>query len=162
MKNKKVRYITQAAIVAALYVVLTMFTYTFASGAIQIRLSEALCILPYFMPSAIPGLFVGCIISNLLLNGAIWDVVFGSLATLIGAIIASKIKNKYLLPLPNIIANCIVVPIVIFFVYTDVAQRTWPTYFVALGGVFAGEVISAYILGLILFAALEKHKERFK
>ena len=95
MKNKTLKYITQAAIVAALYVVLSLLTIYF--GPVQIRFSEALCILPYFMPAAVPGLFIGCILANIFMGCAVWDVIFGSVATLIGAIIASKIKNKYLL-----------------------------------------------------------------
>ena len=85
---KRTKTITQAAIIAALYVVLTFVANTLglARGAIQIRLSEALTILPYFTPAAIPGLFVGCLISNILVGSVLWDVIFGSIATLLGAI----------------------------------------------------------------------------
>ena len=88
MRNKKVLFITQAALIAAIYVVLTMFINAFnlASGNIQVRISEALCILPFFTPAAIPGLWIGCLLANLLTGAAIYDIVFGSLATLIGAI----------------------------------------------------------------------------
>ena len=87
MKNRKAYFITQAAVIAAVYVVLTLAINAFdlASGAIQVRISEALTILPYFTPAAIPGLFVGCLLSNFLTGAPIWDVVFGSLATLLGA-----------------------------------------------------------------------------
>ena len=82
MRNKKVLFLTQAAVIAAIYVVLTIFISAFnlASGAIQVRISEALTILPFFTPAAIPGLFVGCIISNTITGSAIWDILFGSLA----------------------------------------------------------------------------------
>ena len=105
MKNKKVLYITQAAIVAALYVVFTFFAYLLGIDkmAVQVRFSEALCVLPFFIPSAVPGLFIGCLISNLIFGAQIWDIIFGSIATLIGAYIAGKIKNKWLVPLPTII-----------------------------------------------------------
>jgi len=88
MKNKKAYFITQAAVIAAIYVVLTLFISAFnlASGAIQVRISEALTILPYFTPAAIPGLFIGCLLSNYIAGNVIWDVIFGSLATLIGAL----------------------------------------------------------------------------
>lgn len=88
MRNKKVLFIVQAAVIAAVYVVLTYFISAFnlASGAIQVRISEALCILPFFTPAAIPGLFLGCLLSNLLTGCIIWDVIFGSLATLLGAL----------------------------------------------------------------------------
>ena len=88
MRNKKVLFLTQAAVIAAIYVVLTIFISAFnlASGAIQVRISEALTILPFFTPAAIPGLAIGCLLSNLLTGVAVYDVVFGSLATLLGAV----------------------------------------------------------------------------
>lgn len=160
MKNKTLKYITQAAIVAALYVVLSLLTIYF--GPVQIRFSEALCILPYFMPAAVPGLFIGCILANIFMGCAVWDVIFGSVATLIGAIIASKIKNKYLLPLPNVIANTIIVPFIIMWVYTEESARTLPVFFGSMAGVLAGEIATSYILGILLFIPLEKHKNIFK
>ena len=163
MRNKKIQYITRAALVAALYVALTHLSnlLVIASGAIQIRFSEALCVLPFFMPSAIPGLFVGCIIANLTTGAAAWDVIFGSLATLVGAYFASKLKNKYLVPIPTVIANTVVVPIVVLFCYTARDAWTIPTYLIGVAGVFIGEIISAYIFGIILFSALNKHKNIF-
>ena len=88
MRNSKVQFIVHAAMIAAIYVVLTYFISAFnlASGAIQVRISEALTILPYFTPAAIPGLFVGCLLANLLTGAAIYDVIFGSLARLLGAV----------------------------------------------------------------------------
>ena len=88
MRNKKVLFAVQAAMIAALYVVLTYITNLLglASGTIQVRFSEALCILPVFTPAAIPGLFIGCLISNLITGGIIWDIIFGSIATLLGAL----------------------------------------------------------------------------
>ena len=160
MKNKTLKYITQAAIVAALYVVLSLLTIYF--GPVQIRFSEALCILPYFMPAAVPGLFIGCILANIFMGCAVWDVIFGSVATLIGAIIASKIKNKYLLPLPNVIANTIIVPFIIMWVYTEESARTLPVFFGSMAGVLVGEIATSYILGILLFIPLEKHKNIFK
>ena len=93
---------------------------------------------------------------------AVWDVIFGSVATLIGAIIASKIKNKYLLPLPNVIANTIIVPFIIMWVYTEESARTLPVFFGSMAGVLAGEIATSYILGILLFIPLEKHKNIFK
>ena len=165
MRNKKLKFITQAALIAALYVVLTHLSNALglASYAVQVRFSEALCVLPFFTPAAVPGLFIGCIISNLTMGGvALWDVIFGSVATLIGAYFALKIKNKYLIPVPTVIANTIIVPFVILFCYTDKSAWTVPTYLLGVVGVFVGEVISAYILGIILFSALNKHKNIFR
>ena len=164
MKNRKILYLTQAALIAALYVALTWLSNLFglASGAVQIRISEALCILPAFMPGAIFGLFVGCLLSNLSMGSNIFDIIFGSLATLIGAIITSRIKNKFLAPIPAVISNTIIVPIVIMLCYTAKEARTLSTYLLTTVGVFVGEVISAYILGIILYVALEKRKNIFK
>ena len=88
MKNQKVLFVTQGAMIAALYVVLTLFANALglSSYAIQVRFSEALTILPFFTAAAIPGLYVGCILANLLAGGLILDVIFGSLATLLGAL----------------------------------------------------------------------------
>ena len=95
MRNKQVLPMVQAALIAAMYVVLTWLANIFglANGAIQVRFSEALTILPYFTPAAIPGLFVGCIISNTITGAAVWDILFGSLATLIGAFFTYKLRH---------------------------------------------------------------------
>ena len=164
MKNKKIQHITRAALIAALYVALTHLSNLLglANGAIQVRFSEALCILPFFMPSAVLGLFIGCIIANLTTGAVPLDIIFGSLATLIGAYFASKLKNKWLVPIPTVLANTIIVPIVILFCYTTKDAWTLPNYLIGLGGVFAGEVISAYVLGMVLLSALNKHKEIFE
>ena len=97
MRNKKVLFAVQAAMIAALYVVLTYITNLLglASGTIQVRFSEALCILPVFTPAAIPGLFIGCLISNLITGGIIWDIIFGSIATLLGALGSSEKRSLY-------------------------------------------------------------------
>ena len=107
--NKKVKFITQSAAIAALYIVLTVFISAFglASGVIQIRISEALCILPYFSLSAVPGLFIGCLVSNLITGCALWDVVFGSVATLLGAIFTYLLRNKSKYFAPIILLNII-------------------------------------------------------
>ena len=157
MRNKKVLRITQAAMIAAIYVVLTVFVSAFnlASGAIQVRISEALTILPVFTPAAIPGLFVGCLISNLVTGCMPLDVVFGSLATLIGACGTYALrKHKWLAPLPPIVANTIVVPFVLRYVY--LAEGTIPFFMLTVG---IGEVISCYLLGSILHRVLDRYKE---
>ena len=157
MRNKKVLRITQAAMIAAIYVVLTVFVSAFnlASGAIQVRISEALTILPVFTPAAVPGLFLGCLISNLVTGCMPLDVVFGSLATLIGACGTYALrKHKWLAPLPPIIANTIIVPFVLRYVY--LAEGTIPFFMLTVG---IGEVISCYLLGSILHRVLDRYKE---
>ena len=150
----KVAFITQAAVIAALYVVLViMFNYC-SFGPIQFRIAEALTILPYFTPAAIPGLFVGCLLSNILGGAAIWDIIFGSIATLIGAIGTYALrKNKWLAPLPPIIANTLIVPFVLKYAY--MVPLPIPFMMLTVG---IGEVISAGVLGLILYGALNKYR----
>ncbi len=174
MRSNKVLFVAQAAIIAALYVVLTLLANALglANYAIQVRFSEALTILPFFTPAAIPGLFVGCIVSNILTGCLPLDIIFGSLATLIGAlgtyfighgftslrsgmIIENYVEmqrsnlRKWLCPLPPIIANTIIVPLVLAYVY--MLEGSIPYFMLT---VCAGEVISCYILGMLLLNAL--------
>lgn len=156
MKNSKAVYVATAASVAALYVVLTFISSLFglSSGVIQIRISEALTILPAFTPAAIPGLFIGCILSNLLTGGLILDVVFGSIATLIGAVGTYLLrKKKWLVSLPPIISNILIVPLILRYVY-----GAPDAYLFMVGTVGAGEIISCGILGMILYFAVDKYK----
>ena len=154
--TKKTRYITRAAVIAALYVVLTWFSALFGlsgQNLIQVRLSEALCILPYFTPAAVPGLAIGCLISNLLTGAHVLDIVFGTLATLLGAIGTRLLKKwRFLAPLPPILANTIIVPFVLRYAYlmVDVAM---PILFLTVA---AGEIISVGVLGTLLLLALQK------
>ncbi len=157
MKNNKALFITHAALIAALYVVLTYLASMLglSSGAIQIRFSEALTILPYFTPAAIPGLFIGCVIANLLSGAVIWDVIFGSAATLIGALGTYLLcrKTKLLAPLPPIIANTVIVPFVLTYAYG--VPDGLPFLALTVG---IGEIISCGVLGMILLKCLEKYK----
>ncbi len=163
MRNKKVLFITQAAVIAALYVVLTMFINAFnlASGNIQVRISEALCVLPFFTPAAIPGLWIGCLLANILTGATIYDIVFGSLATLIAAIGTYLLrKHKFLCTLPPVISNAIIIPLVLRYGYGFVFtwhDKDWSLPFYALT-VGAGEVISVCILGSILLGVLNKYR----
>ena len=158
MRNQKIIYLSQAAVIAALYVVLTFIAALMglASGAIQVRLSEALCVLPCFTAAAVPGLFVGCIVANLLTGCALWDVVFGSIATLIGAVLCRMLR-RYRLPalIPNILSNTIIVPLVLMNVY-GVPETFW--YLALTVGI--GEIISCGILGWFLGRILEPHRDR--
>lgn len=156
MRAKRVTFITQAAMIAAIYVVLTLFVSAFnlASGAIQVRISEALTILPAFTPAAIPGLFLGCMISNLISGCMLWDVVFGSLATLIGAVGSYLLRNwKYAVPVPPIAANTLIIPLVLSYVYQ--LPEGVPYFMVTIG---IGELLSCGILGILLYNILSKHR----
>ncbi len=164
MRNSNVTYIVQAAAIAALYVVLTMIANAMGLGSytIQVRFSEALCILPFFTPAAIPGLFIGCLLANLLGGAIVWDIVFGSLATLLGAVGTYLLrKHKFLCTLPPVIANMIIVPLVLRYGYGFVTEFNgvdWSLPFNAVT-VGIGEVISVCVLGTILMNVLMKYKD---
>ena len=155
LKNrKKIVNVSVAAIIAALYVVLTYLASAFglASFAVQVRFSEALTILPIFTPAAIPGLFAGCVLANILTGCALWDIVFGSLATLLGALGTYFLKkHKIFATLPPIIANTVIVPVVLLNVYN--LEGTY--WFFALT-VCLGEIISCGVLGTVLRKSLER------
>ena len=146
-------YITQSAMIAAVYVVFTIFIASFnlASGAIQIRISEAMTVLPAFTNAAVPGLFAGCLLANLITGCAPMDVIFGSIATLIGALgtYALREKHRFLASVPPIIANTLIVPFVLRYVYN--IPGSIPFFMLTVG---AGEVVSCGILGQILYHAL--------
>lgn len=151
-----VRTLTTAAIIAALYVILTGLSAMLgiASGAIQVRLSEALTVLPYFTPAAVPGVTVGCLLANLLTGAPLPDIVFGTLATLLGAIGARLLrKYKYLVPVPTILSNALIIPLVLQYAY-GVKDAFW-FLFLTVG---AGEIISAGVFGILLLHVLKKHR----
>lgn len=155
MKNKNVTFLTQAAMIAAIYVVLTYVFAPFSFGEIQIRISEALTILPLFTPAAVPGLFIGCLIGNILGGAILPDIVFGSAATLIGALITYSLRDKkpVLGPIPPIAANTVIVPFILRFGY----GINLPIPFMMLT-VAIGEVISCGILGMILYTSLSRYQ----
>ena len=152
MKNKSTMFLVQAAAIGAIYVVLTLLFAPLSYGEVQIRFSEALTILPSFTPAAIPGLFVGCILSNLLGGAIPVDIVFGSVATLIGAVFTYKLRsNKWLAPVPPIVANTLIVPFVLYYGYG--VNLPIPLMMLTVG---AGEVISCGVFGMIILTALSK------
>lgn len=157
MRNKRVLFMTQAAMIAAIYVVLTFSFATFSKGPIQVRLAESLTILPYFTPAAIPGLFIGCIFGNLLAGSMLPDVIFGSLATLIGAIGTYLLRknSKYLAPLPPIVANSMIVPFILKYAYGE--PFAIPYMMLTVG---IGEILSCGVLGMILLGALQKYQNK--
>ena len=164
--KKQIVFICQAGIIAALYTVLTLVSAAFglASHEIQVRISEALTVLPLFTPAAIPGLVIGCIVSNLITGCMPLDVVFGSVATLVGAlgayligIAARKTDStvlKVLIPFPNVISNTIIVPWVLKLVYG--IDGAIPYFMLTVG---IGEIISGVVLGLPLLFVLDKHNK---
>ena len=164
-KKKRARrsvalYVARGAFVAALYIALTYIASILgiSSGVIQFRLSEALCILPVFLPEAILGLFIGCIISNIVSEANVFDIIFGSLATLIGALGAYALRKlphklKPIATLPTLFSNAIIIPFVLMFAYgfTD-------GYFFLMATVGLGELVYAVIGGSALYFAIHKSK----
>lgn len=157
--------LAQAAMIAALYIIMTFIANAFglANHAIQVRFSEALTILPYFTPAAIPGLYVGCLLSNILTGCALPDILFGSLATLIGALGTYALRKwKWCAPICPIIANTIIVPLILVYGYGLLIEGMSPIqclgfYCLTVG---AGELISCGILGMILLTALQRFSGR--
>lgn len=152
--NKAVYFMVYAAAIAAIYVVLTLIFLPLSFGPVQCRVAEALCILPFFTPAAIPGLFIGCLLSNLIGTAAVLDVIFGSLATLIGAIGSYALRrNRWLVCLPPILANTVIVPWVLRYAYGS--SDLIPIAMVTVG---IGEILSVGVFGSILLTALERSR----
>lgn len=162
MRDKKIQMLTQGAVIAAIYVVLCQIFAPISFKDVQVRIAEGLTILPYFTPAAVPGLFVGCILGNLLAGAIPLDVVFGSIATLIGALgtwaIGKWIRRshpagafKYTLPVPPIVANTIIVPLILYYGYGINIP-----ILIQMATVGFGEVVSCGVIGMVFLFALEK------
>lgn len=155
MKNKTLQ-LTRAAVIAALYIVLTFISYalSLSSGTIQLRLSESLSVISVFTPAGIYGCTIGCLISNILTGACPLDIVFGSVATLLGAVGTRLIgrKIKWLAPFPTIISNTIIIPLVLRFGY---GFKPLPLLFIT---VFIGEFLSCFVIGMPLYFLLRKNK----
>lgn len=154
MQNQKLSFLVQSAMIAAIYVALTLVFQAFSFREVQVRLAEALTILPLFTPAAVPGLFVGCLIGNIFGGAILPDIIFGSLATLIGAVGTYLLRNRkpILGPVPPILANIIIVPPVLKYAYGT--PMPIPLMMLTVG---IGEVLSCGVLGLILYFALKKY-----
>lgn len=157
MKTKSVTFLTQAAMIAAVYVALTLVFAPISFGEVQIRIAEMLTILPVFTPAAVPGLFVGCLLGNIAGGAAFPDILFGSIATLVGAAGTFQLRRlpRIIAVLPPIAANMLIVPFVLRCAYGIVL----PIPFLMLT-VGIGEVISCGILGNLLACALGRYKGR--
>lgn len=150
---KKILFLVQASLIAAIYATITIALAPISYGQIQVRVSEALTILPAFTPAAIPGLFVGCIVANLYGGGGIIDIVFGSIATLIAAYLSYKMPKKWLVPLPPVIVNGIVVGYILKYLYGL-------PLLITIGWVTIGQTIACYGLGYPLMRILEKYEDK--
>lgn len=160
MKKWSTRAFARAGIIAALYAGLTMVFLPFAYGPIQLRPSEALCVLPAIFPESIPALFIGCVVANTLSAYGIYDIIFGSLTTLVAAVltylIAKKCSNPFVSAAPSIILNALIIPLVIRLVSQDEA------YLATALSIFATQTIFVYGLGVPLYYGILKLKEKTK
>ncbi len=157
MKNKfSVLFIAQSGLIAALYIVLTSVFAPISFGSVQLRIAEALTILPLFTPAAVPGLFVGCLLGNILGGAILPDIIFGSLATLIGAVLGYRLrKNRWLVPIPAVISNTVIVPFVLRYGY----GVNLPLPIIALT-ICIGEVLGCFVLGELLATLLLRYGKR--
>ena len=163
MRDKRVLYLTEGAAIAAIYVVLCQIFAPISFRDVQVRIAEGLTILPFFTPAAIPGLFVGCVLGNLLGGAIPIDIIFGSLATLIGALGTWAIgrwirrkhpashRMKFLLPVPPILANALIIPFILYYGYGITVPIP-----IQIATVGAGEILSCGVIGMIILFALEK------
>ena len=152
--SERTYLMVQAAAIAAIYTVLTMIFAPISFGPVQFRISEALCILPFFTPAAVPGLFIGCLLSNFLYGAATLDVIFGSLATLIGALGSYWLrKNKWMVCVPPILSNTFIIPWVLRYAYGS-EDLIWYAMFT----VGIGEILAIGVLGNVLLCVLNRYK----
>ena len=148
---KKVKFITHAAFIAALYVVLVFALQPYAFGVGQIRVAEALTILPMFTTAAIPGLGIGCLIANLIGGAHIIDVIFGSLTTLVAAYLSYRLRKKrWLVPIPPVVLNAFIIPIFLRYLY-----GLPDAYYIMVLLVGAGQFVACYVLGNLLATGIK-------
>ncbi len=149
--NNKTNFLMKASIIAALYATLTLMLPFLSYGGMQVRFSEALTVLPYFTTAAIPGLFAGCLLANFFGSPlGMLDVVLGSLTTLISAWMASKIKNKKMVPLPSVILNALVIPYVLYKAFGI-------PYLPSVLWVGLGQTIAVYGIGYPLLLFIDRN-----
>ena len=155
MRKSRVQFLTEAALIAALYVVLTVLLAAFSFSEVQVRVAEMLTILPVFTPAAVPGLFLGCVIGNTLGGAILPDIIFGSLATLAGAVGTFCLRGRSLIvaAIPPIVANALVVPFLLKYAYG--IKLPIPLLMLSVG---IGEIISCGVLGVTFGKILRKYK----
>ncbi len=154
----KTRFLTQSAMIATLYVVLVEIFKPFSYGIMQVRVAEALTVLPYFTPAAIPGLTLGVLISNIIGPYGLLDIVVGTLATLIAAYLSFKMRRKSLVPLPPVLVNAVIIGGMLYYIFlgTPDAMPILPI----MAWVGLGQVVACYGLGYPLMKILEKYKDK--
>ena len=162
--NPRTRYMTRAAIIAALYATTTLLLAPFSFGAVQLRVSEALCLLPVLTPAAVPGLTIGCLIANLLGSGVWYDVIFGTLATFLAALLTRKLAARpFAASLPPVVMNGLIVGTVVYFAYEYSAANGFQAapLLITMGAVALGEAVACCVLGIVLIKALKTLPEKY-
>lgn len=159
MNHRRIKQLTIAAMIAAVYLVITLTPgiSSLSYGPVQIRFAEVLTVLPYFLPAAVPGLFIGCLISNFFSPNVGWDVIIGSLSTLMAAFLTYKlthnrIKRKWLAPLPPVLINAVVVGAMLGVLYELPILAT-------MLSVGAGQLVACYVIGFPLILLIEKNNK---
>lgn len=157
-KEQTVRRMTTAAMIAAIYTVLTLIFAPIGFGPIQCRVAEALVILPYFTPAAIPGVTIGCFLGNLFGGAVPMDVLFGTLASFLGALGTYALRrHRFLVSVPPIIANTLIIPWVLKLAYG--APDLLPYLMLTVG---LGEIVAVGVFGTVLLVVLEKYPVIFR
>lgn len=153
----KTKYLLQASIIGAIYAVLTMILAPISYGPMQVRISEAMTILPRFTPAAIPGLFIGCFVSNMVGPYGPIDVICGSLASLISAFLSYKLRERtWLVPLPPVLINGVIIGAMLHYAYGV------PGLWVCMAWVALGQAAACYVLGVPLIKLFDNYKRIFQ
>ena len=152
------RSLAISGVIAALYAALSLVSTAMGLGfgSVQLRISEALCVLPFFFPEAVPGLVVGCLVTNILSPYGVADLVFGTLATLLAAVLTRRIRNRWLTPLPTILCNAVIVGALLAYVGAQEGGVFWTLFAFNAFTVGLGEALVTYILGLPLLRFVER------
>ena len=152
------RQIALAGIIAAIYAVMSLLSSVFgiAYGPIQCRFSEALTVLPFLFPEAVPGLFIGCVVTNLMSTVGPLDIIFGSLATLLAALWTRRMPNKWLAPLPPVVCNAVIIGAMISWYEVGFTNAFWGMFAFNALTVGIGEAIACYVLGLLLLQVISR------
>ena len=153
MRKFTIRDLTLAAMLAGLYAILTLVLPIPQYHGVQLRVAEAMTVLPFLFPAAVPGLFVGCVIANLA-SPFPMDVVFGSAATLMAAVLTQRMPHRYLAPLPPVLCNGLIVGAEVAWIQTGFGDAFWAAYAMNALSVGFGQLVACYVLGLPLLRAL--------
>lgn len=157
-ENRTLIRLTRGAVIAALYTALTLALAPISYGAVQLRVSEGLTLLPLLFPEAVPALAIGCLLSNLLGGSMLPDIIFGTLATLLAGMCSYALrKNKWLAALPPVIFNGLIVGAVVHFCYTP--EMALP---LCMLSVAVGEAVAVYVFGMVFLRVLKRIPEKFR